>query len=93
MDIFGSDILQVDAIDSSAAFHVVRHLWRSDDIAKSQGWILLQFFRVAGSAGKIPLSVGIPDGLAETNGLGKTLGIDLFNLFYDFEQAAAPGIP
>ena len=81
MDIFGSDILQINTIDSSAAFHIVRHLRRSNDIAKSQGRILFQFFCVAGSTGKGPLSMSIPDGLVETNGLGKTLGVDLFYLF------------
>ena len=80
MDILGSNVFEIDIIDSGAVFHIVSHSRRCCDIAESQGGVSCEHGGVIRFAIEFMMRCIV-----------FTLSIDLLNLLDNFKQSCSAG--
>ena len=80
MDILGSNVFEIDIIDSGAVFHIVSHSRRCCDIAESQGGVSCEHGGVIRFAIEFMMRCIV-----------FTLPIDLLNLLDNFKQSCSAG--
>ena len=76
--ILGSNVLEVNLIDTGAVIHIMRHSRRRYDITDSKRWIFVQLVYVVGLTYKLPC-------------LAPTLVVDLLHLLDDLKQSGTTG--